>query len=44
VTGDTPTDALYLKRRPLDFRSRVTLEQKARYYRALGLAPETTTE
>ena len=39
VGGDTDGRLLYLKRPMLDFRERVTLEQRRRYYESLGLDP-----
>lgn len=38
IGGDPADQRLYLKRRALTFRERVTLEQRSRYYAALGLA------
>lgn len=37
VGGDADEGVLYLKRAALDFRERVTMEQRRRYYEALGL-------
>ena len=37
VGGDADEGVLYLKRPALDFRERVTMDQRGRYYEALGL-------
>ncbi len=37
VGGDADEGVLYLKRRALDFRERVTMEQRRRYYESLGI-------
>ena len=39
-TGPEGALVLYFKRPALDFRDRVTLEQKRRYYALLGRAPD----
>jgi len=41
VTGDEGRQRFHFKRPGLDFRERVTLEQKARYYAMLGVAEAT---
>lgn len=42
--GDAGEPRLYLKRRAADLRERVTQEQRAVYYRSLGLDPERPAE
>jgi hypothetical protein len=39
VGGPPEARILYLKREGLDFRERVTLDQRRRYFEALGLDP-----
>ena len=36
VGGDSDAGVLYMKRPALDFRDRVTVDQRRRYYEALG--------
>jgi hypothetical protein len=40
IGGSPDARVLYLKREGLDFRERVTLDQRRRYYESLGLDPE----
>ena len=44
VGGNPGEPLLYLKRRGLDFRERVTVEQRNRYYSSHGLDPLRTGE
>jgi hypothetical protein len=46
VAQEGPPDArvLYLKREGPDFRERVTLDQRRRYYESLGLDPQSQPE
>ncbi len=43
VGGCETERVLYLKRRELDFRERVTLNQRRRYFESLGLDPRERT-
>jgi hypothetical protein len=40
IGGEPRAQRLFLKRRIADFQDRVTNEQRARYYRAIGLDPD----
>jgi hypothetical protein len=44
VGGSPDARVLYLKREGLDFRERVTLDQRRRYYESLGLDPDARPE
>lgn len=44
VGGEAEGRLLYLKRPAMDFRERVTLDQRRRYYASLGLDPGSETD